>query len=68
LLCLCSLSVRLDAAATMLCMVFGPHILVLGRGFGELPNKRKGYSFPLLAQLLEAKLLKCYTKSICNHS
>ncbi len=33
----------------MLRMVFGPHIPVLGRGLGELPNKRKGYPFPLLA-------------------
>ena len=34
-----------DEAATMLCMVFGPHIPVLGRGLGELPNKRKGINF-----------------------
>ncbi len=29
----------------MLRMVFGPHIPVLGRGLGELPNKRKGVAF-----------------------
>lgn len=34
-----------DEAATMLCMVFGPHIPMLGRGLGELPNKRKGVAF-----------------------
>ena len=28
------------AQATMLCMVFGPHIFV-GRGFGERPNKQE---------------------------
>ena len=41
----CYLSVRQGAAATMLRMVFGPHISVLGRGLGELPNKRKGVAF-----------------------
>lgn len=46
------LSIRnswLDVAATMRCMASGPHLLVLDRELGELPNKRKGYSFPLLA-------------------